>query len=233
MKVLFLGGDTHPLAVACVSALIAAGHDVTVAMQPRRGARQALDVLRRRGVRGLARRGFRVLRAGARGGSVSEIARRHGLATLEIEDPNAATTIGDVALRGFDLTVVANYARILRRPFLRATRLGAVNVHPSVLPAYRGPDPIYWMHANGEREGGLTVHLIDAGIDSGPILVQRRFAIAPGETEAGILRAAVTEAGPAVTRAVNLLERGPVTAVQQPARGASYYGPAPRGASAL
>ncbi len=80
-----------------------------------------------------------------------------------------------------DLAVVVAYGRILPSAFLRAPRRGCVNVHFSLLPAYRGAAPVNWAIVNGETETGVTTMFIEEELDAGPILLQRKTPI--GETE--------------------------------------------------
>jgi len=82
----------------------------------------------------------------------------------------------------FDLFVLASYGRILPQALLELPRLGALGVHPSLLPKYRGATPIQTAIANGERETGVSIMLMDAGLDTGDLVVQERVAIEPGET---------------------------------------------------
>ena len=77
-----------------------------------------------------------------------------------------------------DLAVSVNYVRIIKPPFIaRCKRI--INIHNAPLPKYRGMAPINWALKNGESEHGVTIHEIDAGIDTGPIIGQVRFPINP------------------------------------------------------
>ena len=82
-----------------------------------------------------------------------------------------------------DVIVVADYGQILPARLLAIPRLGAVNVHASLLPELRGAAPAIWAVARGLPRTGVTTMLMDAGLDTGPILLQRETAI--GETETG------------------------------------------------
>lgn len=76
-----------------------------------------------------------------------------------------------------DLIFVNSYSMILAPDILTIPRHGAVNVHGAMLPAYRGANPTEWALINGERSTGVTVHMMDAGIDTGPIIAQRAVPI--------------------------------------------------------
>jgi methionyl-tRNA formyltransferase len=80
-----------------------------------------------------------------------------------------------------DLLWIADYRYLLPDALLAAAPLGAVNMHPSLLPHYRGRAPINWAILRGERELGLTVHFVDSGVDSGDVIAQRRIALADHE----------------------------------------------------
>jgi methionyl-tRNA formyltransferase len=88
----------------------------------------------------------------------------------------------EIASEGLDLFVLASYGRILPSALLEQPRLGALNVHPSLLPRYRGATPIQAALRNGDRETGVTIMLMDAGLDTGDVVLQERVPIEPGET---------------------------------------------------
>jgi methionyl-tRNA formyltransferase len=81
-----------------------------------------------------------------------------------------------------DAIVVVGYGRIIPRWMLDLPRLGNINLHASLLPKYRGAAPIQWAIANGETVTGVTIMRIDAGLDTGDILLQEQFPIAPDDT---------------------------------------------------
>jgi methionyl-tRNA formyltransferase len=82
----------------------------------------------------------------------------------------------------FDLFALASYGRILPQALLDLPRLGALNVHPSLLPKYRGATPIQTAIRNGDSETGVSIMLMDAGMDTGPIVLVERVAIVPDES---------------------------------------------------
>lgn len=81
-----------------------------------------------------------------------------------------------------DLAVVVAYGRILPESFLQAFPKGAINVHFSLLPKYRGAAPVNWAIVNGETETGVTTMQMDAGLDTGDVLLQQKTVIPPHET---------------------------------------------------
>ncbi len=94
-------------------------------------------------------------------------------------------------------------------PALREqTSHGIVNCHGALLPKYRGLMPSFWTLANGETEGGVTVHFVDGKLDNGPILVQRRYRIHQHDTLEDIMARSKDLAAEAIVEAVRLVENG-------------------------
>lgn len=81
-----------------------------------------------------------------------------------------------------DLVCVVSYGVILPKSFLKIPPLGCVNVHPSMLPKYRGPAPIQWAILNGDEKTGVSIMYLDAGMDSGDIITQEEVEIGEDET---------------------------------------------------
>jgi methionyl-tRNA formyltransferase len=96
-----------------------------------------------------------------------------------------------------DLFVLAAYGQLLRPAVLAVPRHGCLNVHPSLLPRHRGPAPVAATILAGDAEAGVTIMLTDAGMDTGPILAQRRVPLTGRETTAS-LTAALAELGAAL-----------------------------------
>jgi methionyl-tRNA formyltransferase len=95
--------------------------------------------------------------------------------------------IGYITSEQIDLLVVHAYMRLLSPGVVSASRLGAINIHPSLLPRYRGPSPTYWVLRNKEAVTGLTCHFIDEGYDTGPIIYQVEVPVDEEDTFDSIL----------------------------------------------
>ena len=76
-----------------------------------------------------------------------------------------------------DLCVISHFERLIKEPILSVPKLGFVNLHPSLLPKYRGMAPQHWPIINGDKEAGITVHYVVEGTDTGDIIVQRQFPL--------------------------------------------------------
>ncbi len=124
-------------------------------------------------------------------------------------------------LRGLapDLIVVAAFGQLLKRQVLELPRYGCINIHASLLPKYRGAAPIQWAIIRGERWTGVTTMIMDEGMDTGPILLQRAVRIGEDET-AGELAARLAELGAElVVETVEGYLRGKIRPKPQPAEG--------------
>jgi len=122
---------------------------------------------------------------------------------------------------GIDLVCLAGFMRILSPAFTRRWAGRIVNVHPSLLPAYPGLHPQRRALEAGERESGCTIHLVDAGVDSGPIVLQRRVPIFDGDDEEALSARILEMEHRAYPEAVRTLLQGDAHERSETASGAS------------
>jgi methionyl-tRNA formyltransferase len=121
-----------------------------------------------------------------------------------------------------DVVVVAAYGLILPKTVLDIPRFGAINVHASLLPRWRGAAPIQRALLAGDRATGISIMRMDAGLDTGPVLLQEATAISEGDT-AGALRDRLAALGAKlVVQALDGLELGELEAMPQAAEGVTY-----------
>jgi methionyl-tRNA formyltransferase len=193
MRVVFLG--TPAPAVPSLDAIVRAGHDVPlVVTQPDRPAGRSKAL---------------------RPSPVKERAMALGLTVIQPEKVRAPAFATALAAARPEALAVVAYGRLLVRPVLDVARHGAINVHFSMLPAYRGAAPVQWALARGERETGVTTFRIDEGLDTGDILEQRPLSIAPDERAPALLdRLAVLGAEMLVSTLAGLAE-GTIRPVRQ------------------
>jgi methionyl-tRNA formyltransferase len=109
------------------------------------------------------------VRAAGLGIPVYEVSRLHDRETVDLLSEFRA-----------DVFAVCCFPRRIPGSLLTLPRLGALNAHPSLLPVYRGPDPLFWIYRNAEPVTGVTVHLVDTRLDTGPIVAQRTVPVTPG-----------------------------------------------------
>jgi methionyl-tRNA formyltransferase len=113
---------------------------------------------------------------------VKELALQHGLNVLQPEKVREESFLKKIEGLQPELFVVVAYGQILPKSLLQIPRYGAVNVHASLLPKYRGAAPIAWAILKGESLTGVTTMAMDEGMDTGDILLQTEFPIGEEET---------------------------------------------------
>ena len=103
---------------------------------------------------------------------------------IDISNPSkiSSDVISEIRELGPDLIISAYYRKIFPKELLTVSKLGIINIHPSLLPFYRGPVPTAWAILNGEKSFGITIHKVDEGIDTGDIVVQKEYGIDDDET---------------------------------------------------
>lgn len=118
---------------------------------------------------------------------IKEWAVKHNIPILQPLKVRTPETLAEFRSFNADLAVVVAYGRILPESFLNAFPHGAINVHFSLLPKYRGAAPVNWAIVNGEAETGVTTMKMDAGLDTGPILLRRATKINAEETAIDVM----------------------------------------------
>lgn len=129
--------------------------------------------------------------------ALSRTADHIGVPLLRAWRVNDDHTILDLAGLELDAVVMASFDQIIGPRALAVPRHGWMNVHPSALPARRGPEPVYWTIADGDPIAGITLHRAVPKVDAGPMLAQRTVAVAPDDTS-GTLTRRLCEAGAGV-----------------------------------
>ena len=177
-RVVFLG---MPCAFSAppLAALVAAGMDVAAVVLPGPPGEVAFRWHR---PPGRTRPGIALTStAGAAGGpSLMGIAATAGMPLLFVASIRSAAVVAEIARLRPDAIAVACFPGRLPAALLRLSPLGALNLHPSLLPRDRGPSPLFWAFHRGADETGVTVHLMEETLDAGPILRQRAVAIPEG-----------------------------------------------------
>ena len=115
-----------------------------------------------------------------------------------------------------DLVVVVSYGIILPKSFLNIPKLGAINVHPSMLPKYRGPAPIQWAVINGDKTTGVTIMYLNEQMDAGDLIVQQEVEIDPDETTGDLWNRLSTIGAELLLDSVHKIEKGIAPRTVQP-----------------
>ena len=130
-------------------------------------------------------------------------------------------TVERIAAHRPDAVVVACFPWRLPRALRGVPRLGCLNVHPSLLPTGRGPEPVFWTLRRGERRTGPTVHRMDAGFDTGPIVARAEVGVPPGVRAPALERRLMALGGRLLAASLPRLAAGEIAATPQGEAGAS------------
>jgi methionyl-tRNA formyltransferase len=153
---------------------------------------------------------------------VKEVALAAGLHVYQPEKIRADSAVDFFTRTAPDAVVIIAYGQIIPARLIALPRLGWINVHGSLLPKYRGAAPIAWAITNGETVTGLTTMQIDAGMDTGPILLQREIQIGPTETTPELARRMSEAGAPLVAETLHKLDRREIWPVAQDSSHATY-----------
>lgn len=160
MRLVFMG--TPDFAVASLAALVEGGHEIVLAVtQPDKPKG----------------RGHRLAPP-----PVKEFALKRGIEVYQPASVRTEEAYQRLAACGAEAFIVAAYGKILPEAVLNLPKHGCINVHASLLPKYRGAAPIQWSIANGETVTGVTTMQMDAGLDTGDMLLKTEVAITPEDT---------------------------------------------------
>lgn len=152
---------------------------------------------------------------------VKELALSHDIPILQ---PNRVREEFIQVLKGYkaDVIVVAAFGQILPQKLLDLPKYGCINVHASLLPKYRGAAPIQWAIINGEEKTGVTIMQMDAGIDTGDMIIKSEVILDKKETAASLHDKLALCGGNLIVEALDLLEEGRAGKTKQKDEDASY-----------
>jgi methionyl-tRNA formyltransferase len=150
----------------------------------------------------------------ARGGLLGD-ARRLGIPVWRYDRQAPSPLVEQLAPARPDLACVASFPFRLPPPVLAAATHGALNVHSSLLPRHRGPDPLFWTYHADDREAGVTVHWMDEGLDTGPLVFQEAVPLARGRPIADLYHDLAGRGAGLLVRAVDAVARRAAPAILQ------------------
>ena len=130
----------------------------------------------------------------AQSSPIKDYAQEHGLPIFQPASLRSAEVQAELAALQPDLVIVAAYGKLLPKPILDLAPLGCLNIHPSLLPRHRGPSPVATTILNGDKVTGVTIMLLDEGMDTGPLIAQHEFFLKGNETT-DVLTATLFELG--------------------------------------
>ncbi|HEV7787077.1 MAG TPA: methionyl-tRNA formyltransferase [Thermoanaerobaculia bacterium] len=199
-RIVFFG--TPEFAVPTLAALVAAGRvPVRVVTQPARPAGRGQKPM---------------------DPPVARWARERSLPVSQPERVRDPAFLEDLAALAPDVAVVVAFGQIFPRSLLGLPRLGCINLHASLLPRWRGASPVQAAVAAGDSHTGVSTMLMEAGLDTGPVLLEEKTGIGPLETTEDLSRRLAEAGAGLMVRTLQELERGNLVPRPQPPEGATY-----------
>ena len=156
--------------------------------------------------------------------SVRELAFKNYLPVYQPDNPNDPAFVAAMAKLQPDFLFSCYYRHMLKKPLLDLPRLGALNLHGSLLPRYRGRCPVNWVLIQGEKETGVTLHYMVEQPDKGEIVAQKRVPIDPEDTARTLFAAMTAAAGELMAEVYPALREGTAPRIPQDQSQASYFG---------
>jgi methionyl-tRNA formyltransferase len=206
-----------PFSCAPLAALLAVGVPVCVVVVARARRETALPGVPLPGGTGITHKGVRRLVPAPRMPSalplldadtrrtIVDLAWKHSIPVLEVGRLSDPRCLAELAAAAPDVICVACFPQILPPPLLALPRFGCLNLHPSMLPAHRGPAPLFWAFRAGETRTGVTVHIMDERIDAGDLLFQKSLEIPEGIPGRSLEEACASQGAELMVEAVGSL----------------------------
>jgi methionyl-tRNA formyltransferase len=157
-------------------------------------------------------------------GSVAAAAADYDIAVVHPDDPNASTQVARIAALKPDFLFSFYYRKLLRKALLALPVQGALNMHGSLLPRYRGRAPVNWAVLNGERQTGATLHYMTEKPDAGDIVAQYAVPILPDDTAREVFDKVTLAAELTLDAVLPALRAGAAPRIPQDPTQASYFG---------
>jgi methionyl-tRNA formyltransferase len=153
---------------------------------------------------------------------VAQFAKNNGLALFQPEDINSPDSLKLISSTSPDLFVTASYGGMIKKELRRLPTYGAINLHPSLLPKYRGATPIQSALLNGEQWTGMTIFRLTARLDAGPILAQESISIDPEDNHGSLHDKLAQLAADMLLKCLFELESGSLNGIEQDEQRATY-----------
>ena len=149
-------------------------------------------------------------------------AEQYGIPVFQPEKVREEAAVERLRRENADIFVVAAFGQLLPKTILEMPRFGCINIHGSLLPAYRGAAPVQWAILDGQKEAGDTIMQMNEGLDTGDILMQESIPLSADETAGSLYDKLSSMGGPLLLKALDAIEAGTVTPVPQGDSGTHY-----------
>ncbi|GAB4121662.1 MAG: formyltransferase [Sideroxydans sp.] len=156
--------------------------------------------------------------------SVQKLAELHGIPTITPDNPNVPEVVAQIQALQPDFFFSFYYREMLKAPLLAIPRHGALNMHGSLLPKYRGRVPVNWAIIRGETETGATLHYMTEKPDNGDIVAQQAVPILPNDTAHDVFQKVTVAAELALNEVLPALLAGKAPRIKQDLSKGAYFG---------
>lgn len=191
----------HNVGVRCLSVLLAHGVDIALVVTHRDNPKETIWF-----------------------DSVAELAELHGIPVITPDNPNLPEVVAQIRALQPDFFFSFYYREMLKRELLEIPKHGALNMHGSLLPKYRGRVPVNWAIIHGETETGATLHYMTEKPDNGDIVAQQAVPILPNDTALQVFQKVTVAAEMALNGCLPDLLAGRAKAVKQDLSKGGYFG---------
>ena len=191
----------HNVGVRCLSVLLAHGVDVALVVTHKDNPKETIWF-----------------------DSVAELATLHGIPTITPDNPNMPEVVAQIRALEPDLFFSFYYREMLKSELLEIPKRGALNMHGSLLPKYRGRVPVNWAIIHGETETGATLHYMTEKPDNGDIVAQQAVPILPNDTALQVFQKVVVAAEIALNDVLPALLAGKAPRIKQDLSKGGYFG---------
>src|SRR5487761_2153302 len=191
----------HNVGVRCLNVLLAQGVDVALVVTHRDNPKETIWFE-----------------------SVQKLAELHGIPTITPDNPNVPEVVEQIRALQPDFFFSFYYREMLKAPLLAIPKGGALNMHGSLLPKYRGRVPVNWARIRGETETGSTLHYMTEKPDNGDIVAQQSVPILPDDNALQVFQKVTVAAEVALNNVLSDLLSGRAPAVKQDLSLGAYFG---------
>ncbi len=156
--------------------------------------------------------------------SVKNVLKKHNIPVVELEQGvNHPDSLELIKSYNPDLLISIAGNQIFKEKLINLAPKGCLNLHTALLPKYRGLMPSFWVLKNKEKETGVSIFFVDKGIDSGPILVQKKLPIHDKMTQAELIKKSKKLGMDAINEAIELIHQDNYKLIPNPDEEKSYY----------
>jgi methionyl-tRNA formyltransferase len=156
--------------------------------------------------------------------SIENFLKKYEIKVLPFEEVNSKALVDFIKLNNIDLIISIASPKIFKETILSAPNNGCINYHTSLLPRYRGRQPLFWALCNNEKKTGITIHEMDSKLDNGPIVYQKSFDILATDSLHDLYMKSIQVGADALFESLEIIKDGKLERQENNIEHASYFG---------